>query len=83
MEFSEFLQWTGRFIGKPIIGGRIEGTPEGKMEWHPNLLSPIPGRERPDDHDPASVLQHLTEQTGLTFTEEVRTMRVLFLEHEN
>jgi hypothetical protein len=33
-----------------------------------------------EDHDEALVLQHLQEQTGLTFTREKKPIRVLFIE---
>jgi hypothetical protein len=39
-------------------------------------------RDHPGDRENEyqQVLQHLTEQTGLTFTEETRTVRHLFVE---
>jgi hypothetical protein len=35
---------------------------------------------RREDHDEALVLQHLQEQTGLTFARERKPIRILFIE---
>ena len=37
---------------------------------------------RSEERDLALVLQHLQEQTGLTFTRERRSIRILFVEYE-
>ena len=54
--------------------------PAENIEWHYNARSPFTEQMRREDHDEALVLQHLHEQTGLTFTREKKPIRVLFVE---
>jgi len=83
--FDEFLKGAGGFIRKRIVAGTIEGAPKGALEWHYNVADVYDIRsKRPGVwdawHDPAGVLKHLAEQTGLTFKEESRKVRVLMVE---
>jgi len=80
---AEFLRRAGTFIGKRIIAGKIEGLPQGQLQWHENYLAAFTEAEQQEARDPVSVLKHLTEQTGLTFTEETRSVRVLFVERKD
>ena len=57
----------------------IKGAPK-KVGWRYHKRSPFTEKERQEDMDPDGVLKHLSEQTGLTFKEENRKVRVLFVE---
>jgi hypothetical protein len=58
----------------------VETPPTEDVRWHDNARSPSTKEEQRADHDESLVLQHLREQTGLTFTRERKPMRVLFIE---
>jgi uncharacterized protein (TIGR03067 family) len=81
-DFNEFLRGVALFIGKHIVAGRIEDVPTGRLHWHGNQLATFTEAEQQEAHDPASVLRHLSEQTGLTFREETRPVRVLLVERK-
>ena len=59
---------------------RLKPHRKGQITWCYNERSPSTEQTRREDHDEASVLRHLQEQTGLTFTRERRPMRILFIE---
>ncbi len=77
--FSEFLKWVGEWIGRPVVS-EVEAPPKGSITWCYNRRRPSTEQTRREDHDEASVLQHLREQTGLTFTRERKPIRILFIE---
>jgi hypothetical protein len=65
-----------------IVLGKVENAPP-TLSWKDNYGRDgrVPTeKEEQEDHDPPSVLKHITEQTGLSFTEEARPVRVLFVE---
>jgi hypothetical protein len=72
--FSGFLRQVGAWIGLPVIN-EVEGPPTDVI-WH----NPSTAQTQRGDRDEALVLQHLHEQTGLTFTREKKPIRVLFVE---
>jgi RNA polymerase sigma factor (sigma-70 family) len=78
-DFREFLDWVGMFIDRRVVGD-VQNPPKGTLVWHYHRRSPFTEQERKEDTDPDLVLSHLTEQTGLTFKEEKRPTRVLFVE---
>jgi RNA polymerase sigma factor (sigma-70 family) len=81
--FDELLQWTGRFIGKRIVAGKIEDAPKDRVSWHDNTPSgPFTIEQWEEAHEAEPVLKHLADQTGLTFKEEKRRVRVLFVERK-
>jgi hypothetical protein len=82
-DFAAFLRGAGEFIGKRIVAGEIKDPPRGQISWHHNDPdgAKVPGQWEAA-HDPDGVLQHLTEQTGLTFNEEWRKVRVLAVERK-
>jgi hypothetical protein len=77
--FSMFLKWVGEWIGRPVVSD-VEAPPKEPITWTYNRRSPFTEQMRREDHDEALVLQHLHEQTGLTFTRERRPIRILFIE---
>jgi RNA polymerase sigma factor (sigma-70 family) len=82
-DLNQFFQWVGQFIGKRIVGGKIEGAPKGRISWHDNTPDgPFTQAEWEEAREPKAVLGHVTEQTGLTFKEEKRRVRVLFVERQ-
>ncbi len=78
-EFSMFLKWVGEWIGRPVVS-EVEAPPKGPISWSYNHRSPFTDQMRREDHDEALVLQHLHEQTGLTFTHERKPIPILFIE---
>lgn len=67
------------WIERPVVG-ELEAPPKEEIEWYYNARSPFTEQMRREDHDEALVLKHLQEQTGLTFTLERKTIRILFIE---
>jgi RNA polymerase sigma factor (sigma-70 family) len=81
--FAEFLQWTGRFTGKRVLAGKIENLPKARISWHDNGPDvPFTDEQWQEAHNPEGVFKHLTEQTGLTFREETRRVRILLVERK-
>lgn len=83
-DIHEFLHWVGSSIGRPVVGGEVVGAPE-RLSWFegPRLLDAERQTVFPLPQDQVDlVLKHITEQTGLTFTEEVRNVRILFVEED-
>jgi len=77
-KFPMFLKWVGEWIERPVVS-EVEAPPKD-IEWFYNARSPFTEQMHREDHDEALVLQHLQEQTGLTFTREKKPIRVLFIE---
>ncbi len=77
--FPEFLKWVGEWIERPVVS-EVEAPPKDGIEWFYNARSPFTEQMRREDHDEAQVLQHLREQTGLTYTREKKSIRILFVE---
>jgi hypothetical protein len=78
-DFPTFLKQVGGFIGRPVVD-EVEAPPKEPISWFHHVRSPFTERMRREDHDEAGVLEHLHEQTGLTFTREMKPVRVLFIE---
>lgn len=74
--FQEFLEDLGRFIepsGRVV--SEVENAPRGKISWHRNIRTRFDDKTLHEDREARSVLNHLEEQTGLTFTREQRKTR--------
>jgi hypothetical protein len=67
------------FIERRIVG-EVEEMPKAQMTWYYHRRSPFTAEERQEDTDPETVLKHVSDQTGLTFKEATRKVRVLFVE---
>jgi hypothetical protein len=78
-DLARFLKAAGSFMGRRLVS-EVEAPPKGEVSWYNNLHSPFTEEQRLEDTDPELVLKHLTEQTGLTFKEERRKVRILFVE---
>jgi hypothetical protein len=78
-DFAQFLKWVGEWIGRPIVN-EVESPPTGTIGWRYNQSQPFTERMQLEDHDEILVLQHLREQTGLTFAREKRPVRILLVE---
>jgi hypothetical protein len=78
-DFAMFLKWVGEWIGRPVVS-EVEAPPKGPLTWYYNERNPSTEQTRREDHDEGSVLRHLQEQTGLTFTRGRRPIRILFIE---
>jgi RNA polymerase sigma factor (sigma-70 family) len=76
--FRDFLENVGAYIGRRMVGD-AEETP-AHLSWHYHMRGPATAEEHKEDTAPEGVLKHLGEQTGLTFKEETRKVRVLFVE---
>jgi protocatechuate 3,4-dioxygenase beta subunit len=77
--FDVFLDWLGRWIGKPIVS-EVTKMPANQLSWHLHERSPSTEQTRREDHDPKLVLANITAQTGLTFEQENRPVKILFVE---
>ena len=78
-DFPKMLQTVGAAITRPIIN-EVQEAPKGKTSWEFNFRAVATAEQRDEDTEPTAVLGHLAEQTGLTFKEETRKVRVLFVE---
>lgn len=74
-DFQSFLEsGVGEYIGRWVVN-EVETPPEGTLRWSWSY------QKGPKEEELA--LQHLTEQTGLTFKDQARRVRVLFVERTN
>ena len=78
--FERFIRDVGTFIDTRIVSD-LKNPPKDNFDWCFGDGIPYPPvKKQLDDRDSASVLKHVTEQTGVTFREETRTVPVLFVE---
>ena len=77
--FREFLDWVGDWIETPIVS-EVKDPPASELSWQLHARSPSTPQMHDEDHDPELVLSHLTDQTGLTFSKELRPVKILFVE---
>jgi hypothetical protein len=77
--FPSFLDAVARWNGRRIVN-EAESSPELRLSWRYNERKPPTPQTRLEDHDERPTLDHLQEQTGLTFTREKRPVRILFVE---
>ncbi len=75
---QEFAQWLGRWVGREVVLD-VTGSP-WRPDWELNGDGDGTDRSRSLAHDLGLVLGHVAEQTGLTWAEERRTVRRLFVE---
>jgi len=75
-DFPEFLKWVGAWVERPVVN-EVKVPPRGNVSWAYNERKPSTKQSRSEDHDEELVLQHLNEQTGLTFTRERAMVRIL------
>jgi hypothetical protein len=78
-DFKKFIKDMGLFIGTRIVSD-LKSQPKDDFVWYFGDSMPNPLLEKVNDRDPANVLKHVTEQTGVTFKEETRVVPVLFVE---
>ena len=71
--FGEFLKWVGMYINMHVID-EAKVRPTKNLDWHHNRKP----KGRSMDH--MLVLDNLSMQTGLEFTQETRRVRVLVVE---
>ena len=81
-DFPELLQAVGAGIGRRIIN-EVEEAPKQKVSWQFAFRTTTTPEQWQEDRDPTAVLGHLVEQTGLTFKEETRSVRLLFVEERD
>jgi Protein of unknown function (DUF3738) len=77
--FPAFLRSMAEWIGRPIVN-EVDIPPKKNIAWHYNQREAPTEKARRDDREGALVLKHLAEQTGLTFTREKRSIRILFVQ---
>jgi RNA polymerase sigma factor (sigma-70 family) len=78
-DFPEFLNWVGMYLDRQLVNEAVD-TPKARIYWHYNERSQGTDEDRKADRDERLVLEHLREQTGLTFVEETRRVTVLFIQ---
>jgi hypothetical protein len=76
---DKFLKFAGSFMNRRVVG-EVENPPREGFVWFYHGDYFPTKKEEIEDRDPAAVLKNITEQTGLTFTEETRSVPVLFVE---
>jgi hypothetical protein len=81
--FQEFLDDVGRFItpNRRVINELEHGVRE-KIRWHRNIRARFDDRTLQQDREPRSVLDHVEEQTGLSFALETRTYSRIVVERK-
>ena len=67
-----------RFINRPVVN-EVSRLPQNSVCWRWSARRYHKARKCGDVDEPA-MLQHLSEQTGLTFSEQTRRARVLLIE---
>jgi hypothetical protein len=72
-DLKTFLKWVEKFYARQWIIDEVENPPQEKLKWHNN-------EPRNKTKNAELVFKHLTEQTGLVFTREIRPVRVLVVE---
>jgi hypothetical protein len=77
--FPALLDKLALWIGRRIIN-EVESPPEWMLLCRFHERRPSTEQTRREDHDETLVLEHLQGQTGLTFTRERRSIRILFVE---
>ncbi|HEV7224638.1 MAG TPA: hypothetical protein VGN42_18150 [Pirellulales bacterium] len=79
-DFKKLLRAVGRRIGKRVVSDLETPPKQRDIEWR------IRGGgqdKTPDTVERASqLLENLSKQTGLTFSEDEREVRVLFIEQD-
>ena len=75
---AECIKSLGEYINRRVVC-EVEGAPE-MVRWHHNRRPSNDPKIRAEDRDPANVMKHFTEQTGVTFAEEARPARIVVLE---
>jgi hypothetical protein len=76
-DFNGFLGWLGRRVATPIVS-EVKGPLPRSLQWHDNH-----GKQAPaEDHDPQLVLPNIAAQTGLTFTEAKRRVKILSIDRD-
>jgi RNA polymerase sigma factor (sigma-70 family) len=78
-DLKKFTDWVGRFINRRVVLDKVDNAPR-VLSWHDNLRSPFTKEESDEDRDPEAVLKNIEAQTGLSFREEARRVRVLRVE---
>ena len=76
-DFPNLLSELGLFIGRRVVD-EVESRPKRRLDWQ-IVDCNIEKANDPEDRREL-VLKHLVEQTGLTFREERRAVRVLHVE---
>jgi hypothetical protein len=80
--FAEFLGWVGMYTTRPVIN-EVEEVPRGKLVWMVHRVFNFHQKENLDEAERKLALEHLKQQTGLTFTEDKRRVRTLFVERKD
>ena len=82
--YQEFLTDVGRFIEPTrLVYSEVENPPNGKISWHRNCCTAVDEKARLEDRDVRLVLDHLEDQTGLTFARESRKYQKIRVERDN
>lgn len=79
-DFADFTRWVGMWIEQPVVA-EVNNPPKS-LSWRYHLAAPFTKEQRAAAKDPRSVLHNLEGQTGLTFEEETREIRILFVERD-
>ena len=79
--FTEMLDWLGRWIAMPVVSDLPE-PPTNSFTWYAHQRNARTTADIAEDHDPQLVIVNFAAQTGLTFSEEMRPVRVLVVNRD-
>jgi hypothetical protein len=76
---EQFISDIGPYV-RIRTASEVKNPPKDTLTWSSWASQEHPQAKDVKDRDAANVLKHVTDQTGLTFKEETRTVSVLFVE---
>ncbi|HEV3342947.1 MAG TPA: hypothetical protein VG125_21415 [Pirellulales bacterium] len=79
-DFTDFTRWVGMWIERPVLG-EVKNGPKN-LSWRYHMAPAFTPEQRAAAKEPRAVLRNLAGQTGLTFEEETREIRLLFVERD-
>jgi hypothetical protein len=80
-DFSEMLDWLGRWIAMPVVSDLPE-PPTNDITWYLHQRNVRTKATIAEDRNPQLVMANFAAQTGLTFSEEKRPVRVLVVSRD-
>ena len=77
-DLDSLVEYLSHSIDRPVLN-EVSRPPKNNLILYDNF-TPVSRRPKQGKWDEAALLKHLSEQTGLTFTQNTRRVRVLLVE---